>query len=63
MPAINVSGNQAAKPLNTVFKMYPVVFELSLHLQAFLYKISHVRHIHASGIANENALFFFSFLN
>lgn len=32
MLAINVSGNQAAKPLNTVYKMYPIVLELSLHL-------------------------------
>lgn len=32
MPAINVSGNQAAEPLNTIFKMYSRVLKLSLHL-------------------------------
>lgn len=36
MPTINVSGNQAAEPLNTVFKTYPVVFALSLHYKHFL---------------------------
>jgi len=58
MPAINVSGNQAAKPLNAVFKMCPTVFELSLHLQTFLYKISHVTLIYDGRLSNENALFF-----
>lgn len=42
---------------NTVFRKYPILFKLSLHLQTFFYKISHIRPIQAGQLANENAHF------
>jgi len=62
MPTINVSGNQAAEPLNTVFKTYPVVFALSLHYKHFFIGCLMSEKYMLAELANENVRFFF-FLN
>lgn len=60
MPTINVSGNQAAEPLNTVFKTYPVVPVLPPHYKHFIGHLMSDKHMPADLPMKTNT--FFSFL-
>lgn len=61
MPTINVSGNQAAEPLNTVFKTYPVVLVLPPHYKHFFIgRLMSDKHMPADQPMKTNT--FFSFL-